>query len=124
MSEPVIVSGTPLISARNLQPTKKFRLKRGAKSHHHLVDGEVFKIQLGDTVELTARQAEAFGDKFESVDGGFDETTVDRAAGVVHREGGNVTADTGVKTTTPGELPAPQPEAQKSTEVKKPEVKK
>lgn len=109
MAEPVIVSGTPLVTARRQQPTKRYRLKAGKKNHHHMVDGETFIIREGDTVELTAHQAQAFGDKFEPVAEGFEDVHLDRAAGVVNREGGDVTSTDGVKTTTPGEKPAAQP---------------
>jgi hypothetical protein len=112
--EEVVVVGKPLIEAQREQPRKRYRLKAGKKNHYHMSGDRTFTVSPGEIVELTARQAAAFGDKFEAVDGGFgddDTVSVDRAAGVVHREGGDVTSTDGVKTTTPGQPPASQPES-------------
>ncbi len=53
---------------------KKYRLKPGF-THHHFVDGrgkddpgKHVRLAAGDVVELTSAQAEAFFDRFESVD--------------------------------------------------------
>lgn len=114
--EEVVVAGKPLIDAQTEQPRKRFRLKPGKKNHYHMHNGRTFVVSAGDTVELTEQQAKAFGDKFEAVDGGFDadddnDFSVDRAAGVVNREGGNLTSTDGVKTVLPGTKPADQPES-------------
>jgi hypothetical protein len=113
----VVVEGTPLIQERTEQPRKRFRLKAGKKNHYHMHQGRTFFVSAGDTVELTERQAKAFADKFEPVDGGFDDDDnapsgeLDRAAGIVNRESGNVTSTDGVKTVLPGSKPAEQPES-------------
>jgi hypothetical protein len=110
----VVVSGKPLIESQEEQPRKRFRLRAGKKNHYHMVNRRTFVVSPGDIVELNEEQAKAFGDKFEPVDGGFDDddnVTVDRAAGVVNREGGNVTSTDGAKTVLPGTQPASQPES-------------
>jgi hypothetical protein len=114
--EEVVVVGKPLIDAQTEQPRKRFRLKAGKKNHYHMHNGRTFVVSAGDSVELTEGQSKAFADKFEPVDGGFDDDSdgdisVDRAAGVVNREGGNVTSTDGVKTVLPGTQPATQPES-------------
>jgi hypothetical protein len=110
--EEVIVSGKPLIGAQTEQPRKRFRLKPGKKNHYHMQDNRTFVVSQGDIVELTENQAKAFADKFEPLDGGFHDEPfddIDQAAGVVNREGGNVTSPDGAKTVLPGTQPATQP---------------
>jgi hypothetical protein len=61
-AQEVVVTGRPFVPTAQAEkplPTKPFRLKAGAKH---------FGVEDGAVVELNARQAEAFADKFEPAD--------------------------------------------------------